>query len=163
MGSTDFAAHELAANENPKERELKYMLMMNTMRAGRGGPEWPKKDLQAHIIFMMALNQELHERGELVSAEGLSCPVQAKLVRAGKDGTPTTDGVFPEWKEFLAAFWIIEVESPDRVDAIGARVSALPGAGGFPLNMPVEVRLVMSGRLPEMLKQDLICNDQALG
>ena len=51
---------------------MKYILMMNTMKAGNGVPGWPKKDLQAHIAFMMGLNKELHERGELVSAEGLS-------------------------------------------------------------------------------------------
>jgi len=131
---------------------MKYMLMMNTMRTGRGVPEWPKKDLQAHIAFMIALNQELHERGELVSAEGLSFPDQARLVRAGKDGTPMTDGVFPESKEFLAGFWIIDVESPERAYVIGARISAAPGPGGSPLNIPIEVRPVMSGPPPEMLQ-----------
>ena len=61
---------------------MKYILMMNTMKARQGVLAWPKKDLQAHIAFMMGLNKELHERGELVSAEGLSFPDQAKLVRA---------------------------------------------------------------------------------
>ena len=50
---------------------MKYILMMNTMRAGHGVPEWPQKDLQSHIAFMMGLNKELRESGELVSAEGL--------------------------------------------------------------------------------------------
>ncbi len=67
---------------------MKYILMMNTMKAGQGVPSWPKKDLQAHIAFMMGLNKELRQSGELVSAEGLSFPDQAKLVRAGKDGRP---------------------------------------------------------------------------
>ena len=53
---------------------MKYILMMNTMKAGHGVPEWPQQDLQAHIAFMMDLNKELHKRGELVSAEGLSFP-----------------------------------------------------------------------------------------
>jgi len=79
-----------------------------------------------------------------VSAEGLSFPEQAKLVRAGKDGTPITDGVFPESKEFLAGYWIVEVDSPEQAYAIAARVSAAPGLNGAPLNMPIEVRPVMS-------------------
>ena len=58
------------------------------------------------------LNSELSERGELVAAVGLTPPDQAKLVRAGKDGLPVTDGVFPESKEFLAGYWIVDVESP---------------------------------------------------
>ena len=130
---------------------MKYILMMNTMKAGHGVPSWPKKDLQAHIAFMMSFNKELHERGELVSAEGLSFPDQAKLVQAGKDGRPITDGVFPESKEFLAGFWIIDVDSPQRAYEIAAKASAAPGPGGLPLNMPIEVRQVMSGPPPDML------------
>jgi hypothetical protein len=130
---------------------MKYMLMMNTMKIGQGVPGWPQKDLQAHIGFMMGLNQELHERGELVSAEGLSFPDQAKLVRAGNNGHPITDGIFPESKEFLAGFWIIDVDSPERAYDIAARISAAPGPGGAPLNMPIELRPVMSGPPPDML------------
>jgi hypothetical protein len=130
---------------------MKYILMMNTMRAGHGVPEWPKKDLQAHIAFMKSLNKDLRESGEFVAAEGLSFPEQAKLVRAGKDGLPITDGVFPEGKEFLAGYWIVDVDNPERAYAIAARASAAPGPGGAPLNMPIEVRPVMSAPPPEML------------
>ena len=103
---------------------MKYILMMNTMKAGHGVPEWPQKELQAHIAFMIQLNKDLRASGELVSAEGLAFPDQAKLVRAGKDGTPITDGVFPEGKEFLAGYWIVDVESPDRAYQIAAKASA---------------------------------------
>ncbi|HKD83428.1 MAG TPA: YciI family protein [Terriglobales bacterium] len=123
---------------------MKYMLMMNTMKAGCGVPDWPQQDLQAHIAFMMKLAKDLGGSGELVAAEGLSFPDQAKLVRAGTNGEPITDGVFPESKEFLAGFWIVEVASPERAYAIAARASAAPGPGGAPLNMPIEVRRVMS-------------------
>jgi hypothetical protein len=66
------------------------------------------------------------------------------VVRAGKDGEPITDGVFPESKEFLAGYWMIDVESAERAYAIAARVSAVPGPGGIPSNMPIEVRQLMS-------------------
>ncbi|HXR78495.1 MAG TPA: YciI family protein [Bryobacteraceae bacterium] len=131
---------------------MKYILMMNTMKAGSEGfPSWPKKDIQAHIAFMKTLNTALRESGELVSAEGLSFPEQAKLVRAGKDGTPITDGVFPESKEFLAGYWIVEVDSPEQAYAIAARASAAPGLGGIPLNMPIEVRPIMAGPPDEFI------------
>jgi hypothetical protein len=130
---------------------MKYILMMNTMRAGAGVPTWPRADLQAHIAFMHGLNRDLRESGELVSAEGLAFPDHARLVRAGEDGVPITDGVFPESKEFLAGFWIIDVDTPERAYAIAARVSAAPGPGENPLNMPIEVRPVMSAPPPEML------------
>ena len=124
---------------------MKYMLMMNTPR---GGPfkimSWPQKDIQAHIGFMKNFARELGQSGELVAAEGLAMPDQAKLVRAGKDGLPVTDGVFPEAKEFLAGYWIVDVESPERAFEIAAKASAAPGVDGVPLNMPIEVRQVMS-------------------
>ena len=67
------------------------------------------------------------------------------MVRARKDGTPeVTDGPFAEAKEFLAGYWIVDVERPERAYEIAARASAAPGPGGAPMNMPIEVREVMS-------------------
>ena len=125
---------------------MKYILMMaNTKNGANGITTWPHKDIQAHIAYMIGLNKELGANGELVTAEGLAFPDQAVMVRAGKDGAPITDGVFPETKEFLAGYWIVEVETPERAYAIAARASAAPGIGGATLNMPIEVRQVMSG------------------
>src|SRR5215472_1004049 len=130
---------------------MKYIVMMNTMKSNNApSPGWSKEDVERHIGFMIGLNKELSESGELVSAEGLSFPEQAKLVRAGSDGMPDTDGVFPESKEFLAGFWIVDVDSPERAYRIAARISAAPGANGAPLNMPIEVRPIMSGPPPEL-------------
>ncbi len=131
---------------------MKYMLMMNAPRGGAYAiASWPKQDIQAHIAFMMDFGKKLGQSGELVAAEGLAGPDQAKVVRAAKDGTPVTDGVFPEAKEFLAGYWIVDVENPERAYAIAAAASAAPGPGGLPLNMPIEVRQVMSGPPEDML------------
>lgn len=125
---------------------MKYILMMNCPRnAYDNFGAMPKKDLQAHMAFMHGLNKDLRESGVFVSAEGLADPMQAKRVRAGSDGAPITDGVFPEAKEFLAGYWIVDVENPEQAYAIAARASAAPGLGGAPINMPIEVRQVMSG------------------
>ncbi|MDQ6829439.1 MAG: YciI family protein [Gemmatimonadota bacterium] len=126
---------------------MRYMLMMNTPR-GTGDysvNKWAPEDFNAHIAFMHQLNKELKESGELVSAEGLAAPGDAKLVRASKKGgPPATDGVFPESKEFLAGFWIVDVDTPERAYAIAAKASSAPGPGGAPLIIPIEVRQVMS-------------------
>jgi len=124
---------------------MKYMLMMNTP----GGPyqigRWPEADIKAHIAFMKTFTRKLTAGGELAGAEGLSAPDQAKRVRAGSDGRPITDGVFPESKEFLAGYWIVDVPSPERAYAIAAEASAAPGPGGKPMNLSIEVRQVLSG------------------
>jgi hypothetical protein len=126
---------------------MKFMLMMNAPR-GTGDYQvsaWSPDDLKAHIGFMISLNKELTDAGELVSAEGLAAPGEAKRVRAGKSGgPPVTDGVFPESKEFLAGYWIVDVERPERAYEIAAKVSSAPGPGGAPMIIPVEVRQVMS-------------------
>lgn len=127
---------------------MKYMLMMNSPGKSFQIASWPPDDIRAHIEFMMSFAQKLQASGELVGAEGLAGPEQAKRVRAGKDGQPITDGVFPESKEFLAGFWIVDVESPERAYAIAAEASAAPGVGGAPLQLSIEVRQVMSGPPP---------------
>ena len=130
---------------------MKYMLMMNAPR-GTGDyavVNWGPDDFKAHIAFMKQFGQELSQAGELVGAEGLASPAQAKLVRASSSGAPeVTDGPFAEAKEFLAGYWIVDVERPQRAYEIAARASAAPGPGGKPINMPIEVREVMSGPPP---------------
>jgi hypothetical protein len=131
---------------------MKYILMMNCPKTGyETFGSWPKKDIQAHIAFMIAFDKPLRESGELLSAEGLASPREAKRVRAGKDGEPIVDDVFPETKEYLAGYWIVEVESAERAYTIAAQASAAPGPGGVPMNMPIEVRQVMSGPPEEFL------------
>jgi hypothetical protein len=124
---------------------MKYMLMMN--HPGKGAYQiasWPKDDIARHIQFMKGFATKLGAAGELVAAEGLAGPDQAKLVRASADGAPITDGVFPESKEFLVGYWIVDVDSTERAYRIAAEASAAPGVGGKPLNMGIEVRQVMS-------------------
>ena len=128
---------------------MKYILMMH--HRGKGPFEmmnWPKEDITGHIQFMMSFAKKLGAAGELVGAEGLGMPDQAKRVRAGDDGKPITDGVFPESKEFLVGYWIVDVDSPERAYELAAKASAAPGPGGAPLNMAIEVRPIMSGPLP---------------
>lgn len=127
---------------------MKYMMMMHAPKAGwndAGIGTWPEADIKAHIRFMLDFNRELRANGELVGAEGLAGPEDARVVRAGTNGAPqVSDGPFAEAKEFLAGYWIVDVDSTARAYELAARVSAAPGKGGVPLNMPIEVRQVMS-------------------
>jgi hypothetical protein len=127
---------------------MKFMLMMN---APRGDGEWNVKnwtmdELKAHVGFMKNFAQTLRSEGSLVAAEGLGQPGAARIVRASKkDASPeVTDGPFAETKEFLAGYWIVDVETPAEAYAIAARASVAPGPGGKPLYIAIEVREVMS-------------------
>ncbi|MGB3441645.1 MAG: YciI family protein [Actinophytocola sp.] len=106
---------------------------------------WAPADITAHLDFMKAFSQTLLAEGEFVDAQGLAGPEEAKVVRSSPSGTPAvTDGPFPESKEFLAGFWVIDVDSLDRAIEVAAAASAAPGPGGVTLNLPIEVRQIMS-------------------
>lgn len=125
---------------------MKYILMMNGTKSDwESFAKWSKQDLDANTAFMRAFNKQLKDEGVFVATEGLGWPAQAKVVRSGRDGTPITDGIFPESKEFLAGYWIIDVETPEQAYRIAARASAAPGPGGKPGSMPIEVRPVLTG------------------
>ena len=126
---------------------MKFMLMMNAPRGASGDwsvVNWTPDEVKAHIGFMRRLNQELRAQGSLVAAEGLATPREARIVRAGTAGSPeVTDGPFAETKEFLAGYWIVQVDTAARAYEIAAEASTAPGMGDSPL--VIEVREVMSG------------------
>jgi hypothetical protein len=103
--------------------------------------EWTPGDVKAHIEFQQALNQELTERGELVDAQGLAGPEVARFVVSDGVTAPViTDGPFPESKELLAGYRLVDVDTTERAIAIAAQASAAP----------VEVREVLSAPDPEV-------------
>lgn len=106
---------------------MKYMLMSNTLRDGYDRyARLPTEVLAANVAFMRDFVRKIRASGELVTTIGLGAPSRAKRVKAG-DGAPVTDGVFPESKEFLAGFWVVEVESAERAYALAAEASTAPG------------------------------------
>ena len=126
---------------------MKFMLLQNygSVEADIGPmSEWKPEDVQAHIDFQKDLNVELRERGELIEGTALTAPELAKFVVAdGKSSPVVTDGPFPESKELLAGFRVVDVESLDRALEIAAITSAAPGPDGEPVRQRIEVREVM--------------------
>lgn len=120
---------------------MKYILLMSGTKTGvETYHAWSQKDIEAHMAVLQGITKELTKSGEFVVTQGLAGPGEAKLVRGEKNGVPVTDGIFPESKEFLLGYWIIDVATPERAYAIAGRISAAPGPGGVPTNMPIEVR-----------------------
>jgi len=113
--------------------------------------QWTPAEIKAHIDFQDALNAELLERGELVDAQGLAPPERAKFVVSDGVSAPViTDGPYPESKELLAGYRMIDVETIERALEIAARSSAAPGMNGVPIRQRIEVREVMSAPDPEV-------------
>jgi hypothetical protein len=133
---------------------MRFMLLQNYGRVESDcAPmtEWTPAEISAHIAFQQALNAELAALGELVDGQGLAGPDRARFVVSDGTGAPVvTDGPFPESKELLAGYRIVDVESAERAIEIAARVSAAPGQNGVPIRQPIEVREVLSAPDPEL-------------
>jgi hypothetical protein len=113
--------------------------------------EWTPEEVAAHIQFQLTLNRQLEELGELIDAQGLAGPDDARIVVSDGSGNPlVTDGPFPESKELLAGYRLVEVDTPERAVEIAALISAAPGQGGAPIRQRIEVRQVMSAPDPEV-------------
>lgn len=125
---------------------MKYLLLMTYHVDGvEPMTSWTPEEIKAHTNFQHDLNAELIGTGELVEGQGLAGPELAKIVTFDGVGTPVvSDGPFPEAKEFLAGYRMVDVDSEERAIEIAAKMSAAPGPGGAPIRQPIEVRQVMS-------------------
>jgi hypothetical protein len=123
----------------------KYMLIVNFEGGVVDTPmeEWKPEEVDAHLDYYRKLNRELVANGELVEAEALVGPDLAKIVTSNGSAPVVTDGPFQEFKEWLAGYQIVDVENEARAIEIAARVSAVPGPGGVPLEQPIIVRQFM--------------------
>jgi hypothetical protein len=126
---------------------MRFMLLQNYRRVDSdmaSMDEWSQADIQTHIEFQIALNTELSALGELVDAQGLAGPEQARFVTSDGHQPPVvSDGPFPETKELVAGYRLVDVASLDRAIELAARISAAPGIGGAPIRQPIEVRQVL--------------------
>jgi hypothetical protein len=124
----------------------KYLILKHY----RGGPEqnyapmseWTAEDVKAHIAFQHHIADMLRERGEFVDAQALS-PAGSYVQYGGPDAAPKVDGPFPEAKELIAGWFVIDVDSVERAHEVAAYVSSAPGKGGEPVYEWLEVRPFM--------------------
>ena len=123
---------------------MKYLLLKHY----RGAPpavndvpmdEWTPEELDAHVQYMRDFMDRLRETGEFVDEKALT-PDGAFVRYDGEGRPPVTDGPFPETKDLIAGFCIIDVESWDRAVELAGELSAAPGAGGRPIHEWLEVR-----------------------
>jgi hypothetical protein len=131
----------------------RYMLLQNYAPAANCDipmDQWTPQEIQAHVEFQHELNALLTESGELVDAQGLAGPAEAKFVVSSGGAPVVTDGPFPESKELLAGYRIIDVDGLDRALEIATRCSEAPGPGGALMGVPMEVRQIMGAPTPEV-------------
>ena len=124
----------------------KFVLIVNFQGGTVDTPmeEWKPEEVQAHLNYYRDLNAELRASGELLETAVLAGPDVAKIVTSNGKGAPVvTDGPFQEFKEWLAGYQIVDVESEARALEIAAKLSAVPGPDGLATRQPIHVRQVM--------------------
>ena len=126
---------------------MRFMILVKATGDSEAGAMPP----ESLFHEMATYHEALAQAGVLVDASGLQASSKGWRIRYGKNGQRSfVDGPFPETKEFLVGYWIIDCDSPERAVDLAAHVSAAPGPGGRPLNMPIELRQVMSAPSEEL-------------
>ncbi|MGV0644182.1 YciI family protein [Mycolicibacterium sp. XJ879] len=101
--------------------------------------QWTPAEVEAHIKYMNDFAARLQASGEFVDSQALA--PDGAWVRFDGDGKPAvTDGPFPETKDLIAGWMIIDVDSYDRAVELAGELSAAPGAGGKPIHEWLELR-----------------------
>jgi hypothetical protein len=123
----------------------RYLLIVDYQPGVIDSPmdEWTPDEINAHMDYYRVQLAEIRDSGELVSDEALTGPEYAKVVTSDGGVPVITDGPFVEFKELLAGYQLVDVESEARAVEIAARISAVPGPGGVPLQQPITIRRVM--------------------
>ena len=135
----------------------KYLLIVDFQPGISETPmeEWQPEEVEAHMAYYGALNRELLASGELVQTTILVGPDLSKVVTSDGIKAPVvTDGPFQEFKEWVAGFQVFDVDSEERALEIAARISAVPGPGGVPIQQPIQVRRIMQDGPPAAAEMD---------
>jgi hypothetical protein len=121
---------------------MKYMIMTFGDTSGLEGrsTDW----IRGMIEFMIRIDTELNEAGELVFQQGLANAPEAKTVQVA-DGRPSI-ARGPVAAPPLAGFWIVDVVDEARAIEIAGRISEAADA-------PIEVRACMDAPPDDVLQR----------
>ena len=131
---------------------MRFMLLVKADQNTEAGV-LPSKEL---VAAMGQFNEEMVRAGVLLAGEGLHPSSKgARLKFSGGERT-VIDGPFPETKELIAGFWIIQVQSKAEAIEWASRVP-------FADDEVIEVRQVFetSDFPPEVLPPEAAAREQA--
>ena len=111
---------------------MQYMLLIFEAEAQYREPATLREVGMTH----MKLAAEMREKGVMVAGDGLQNSDTATTVKFQKDGQTLHDGPFPETREQLGGYYLIDVPNLDTALSWARRVPCSAGGG-------VEVRPVM--------------------
>jgi len=82
-----------------------------------------REELEQSMAETGAFNEKLKAEGYWVFADGLDAATKSKVVDGQGEAPVVTDGPYPEAKEFIGGFWIIDVPDEDVALRLAAEAS----------------------------------------
>jgi hypothetical protein len=118
----------------------------------------PSKEL---LAAMGAFNEEMAKAGVLLAGEGLQPSSKGARVKFSGGKRTVIDGPFPEAKELIAGFWLIEVNSKEEAIEWVKRCPEDPNRPG---ESEIEIRQVFeaSDFPPDIFPPDEAAREEAL-
>jgi len=102
---------------------MRFMMLVKANKDSEAGV-LPAREI---IEAMGKYNQELIDAGALLAGEGLQPSSKGARIRFSAGSPTVIDGPFPETKELLAGFWIIEVKSKEEAIEWAKRIPFAKG------------------------------------
>ncbi|MCI0405527.1 MAG: YciI family protein [candidate division Zixibacteria bacterium] len=85
--------------------------------------EMPKREWEGIVRETYAYNEELRQKGHLITSQALQSVQAATTVRVRNGKLSTTDGPFAETKEQLGGFFVIEAQDLNEAVRVASRLS----------------------------------------
>jgi hypothetical protein len=132
---------------------MRFMMLVKANKDSEAGV-LPSKEL---VAAMGKFNEEMVKAGVLLGGEGLHPSSKGARIKFSREKRTVTNGPFPETKELLAGFWMIQVKSREEAMDWASRV---PFADGE----EIEIRQVFetSDFPPEVLPPEDAAREEAL-
>lgn len=113
LPSPEQSAEDFTLNPDSK----RYILLMYAEEGA-----WPPEEHAVALAESIELCHELHRKGQYVSAAPLQPPSTSTCVRVRGGERMTIDGPFPETKEQLGGYFLIDVDNLDEAIAVASQI-----------------------------------------
>ena len=94
---------------------------MRVMLMIKGDPEPGAAPSEELLVAMGRYNDELEQAGVLIDLAGLLPSAEGRRVRFADGDRSVVEGPFPESKQLVAGYWILQVRSMDEAVAWAER------------------------------------------
>jgi len=130
---------------------MRFMVMVKATRSTEDGVMPSTEEFAA----MGKFNEELAKAGVLLAGEGLQPSAKGARIHFDGDKRTVTDGPFPETKELIAGFWIIQAKSKAEVVEWMKRCPNPTGAiGDLEIRQVFEAEDFGEALTPELREQE---------